>query len=35
MTRLAINYAAFDTKRWLYDDEIHTLAFGHWRTNEV
>ena len=30
-----IGLSAFDTKRWICDDGIHTLAFGHWRTNEV
>ena len=24
--------SAFDTKRWICDDGISTLAFGHWRT---
>ena len=23
---------AFDTKRWILDDNIHTLAYGHYRT---
>ena len=23
---------AFDTKRWICEDNIHTLSFGHWRT---
>ena len=26
--------SAFDTKRWICDDGIHTLAHGHWRTQE-
>ena len=30
-----IGLSAFDTKRWICDDGVHTLAFGHWRTNEV
>ena len=27
-----IGLSAFDTKRWICDDGISTLAFGHWRT---
>ena len=30
-----IGLSAFDTKRWICDDGVHTFAFGHWRTNEV
>ena len=25
-----IGLSAFDTKRWICSDGIHTLAFGHW-----
>ena len=27
-----IGLSAFDTKRWICDDGISTLAFGHWKT---
>ena len=27
-----VSLNAFDTKRWIQDDGIHTLAHGHWRT---
>ena len=27
-----IGLSAFDTKRWICDNGISTLAFGHWRT---
>ena len=27
-----IGLSAFDTQRWICDDGISTLAFGHWRT---
>ena len=27
-----IGLSAFDTKRWICEDGIHTFAFGHWRT---
>ena len=27
-----IGLSAFDTKRWICRDGIHTYAFGHWRT---
>ena len=30
-----IGLSAFDTKRWICGDGIHTLAFGHWRTGEM
>ena len=30
-----IGLSAFDTKRWICADGIHTLAFGHWRTYEI
>ena len=26
-----IELSAFNTKRWICDDGIHTYAFGHWR----
>ena len=27
-----IGLNAFDNKRWIVEDGIHTLAHGHWRT---
>ena len=27
-----IGLSAFDTKRWICDDDISTYAFGHWKT---
>ena len=30
-----IGLSAFDTKRWICDDGVHTSAFGHWRTNRM
>ena len=31
-TRVALT--AFDSKRWICDDNIHTYAFGHYKTLE-
>ena len=30
-----IGLSAFDTKRWICDDGIHTFTFGHWRTDGI
>ena len=30
MTKIALT--AFDTKRWILDDNVHTLAHGHYKT---
>ena len=27
-----VSFTAFDTKRWICSDGIHTLAYGHHRT---
>ena len=27
-----IGLSAYDTKRWICDDNVHTLAHGHWKT---
>ena len=30
-----VSLTAFDTKRWIQDDGIHTLAHGHYLTNNI
>ena len=30
---MKVALSAFDTKRWICNNGIETLAFGHWRTN--
>ena len=29
-----VGLSGFDNKRWILDDGVHTLAHGHWRTQE-
>ena len=29
-----VSLTAFDTKRWIKDDGIHTLAHGHYKTRK-
>ena len=29
-----VGLSAFDNKRWIQDDGIHTYAHGHWRTQQ-
>ncbi len=30
-----VGLSAYDTKRWVQEDGIHTYAYGHYRTSEV
>ena len=30
-----VSLTAFDTKRWIQDDGIHTLAHGHYLTRKI
>ena len=33
--QMRVSLTAFDTKRWIVDDGIHTLAHGHYKTVKI